>query len=585
MSGGPGTFAIEVHHSGGREPRTQRFAGDMVDIGRGADSQLRLPDRMVSRRHARLIRKDGRYIVVDLKSCNGTYLNRRRVNSPRILRPAEDRLSLGPYTLIVREAPELPEVAGNVERPSILEDEQAGSELPTVIMQLPFPAIVTAPVGDEERRLLALVHEAPEQTGPRLVYADWATRRGDPRGEFIALQCMAREGRAKGVRDGQRERRLRELLDQHADAWLWPLPIDLGTGCTIEGGHAALALATEGQPSGLFWISLERGFLADPLCVTPWQLESALPAMFRLSPTIYEVGRPISKSGHSHLYQGQILGPDGRGRHVAIRCSAAVGDLEAPHRGGWHTDREQMAYALRHEFQIRYQLVHENLARVLGLARWGRGGDPCLVSEWLDGMSFEDMGRRLAQGAKPLSAAELSALACQLLAGIGYGRAVGLTGTVADDVSLARARLTLTADELLLTREGVVKIVELAWHDPVYELLAPPGVRWAPGRLSHTVHVAPEMAGREPGTPAGDVFHAASILQQLVCGRAQPYEPNLVPPAVDHIFRRALAHEPSARYSSVDEMRVALQQVQDESPDARTPKERLAALCLRLSTV
>ena len=30
---------------------------------------------------------------------------------------------------------------------------------------------------------------APDDDGPRMVYADWLMELGDPRGEFIAIQC------------------------------------------------------------------------------------------------------------------------------------------------------------------------------------------------------------------------------------------------------------------------------------------------------------------------------------------------------------------------------------------------------------
>ena len=40
-----------------------------------------------------------------------------------------------------------------------------------------------------EEELLAAVFAAPDDDAPRRVYADWLLERGDPRGEFIQLQC------------------------------------------------------------------------------------------------------------------------------------------------------------------------------------------------------------------------------------------------------------------------------------------------------------------------------------------------------------------------------------------------------------
>ncbi len=46
---------------------------------------------------------------------------------------------------------------------------------------------MTEPI--EGAELLQRILEAPEDQGPRLVYADWLQQMGDPRGEFISVQC------------------------------------------------------------------------------------------------------------------------------------------------------------------------------------------------------------------------------------------------------------------------------------------------------------------------------------------------------------------------------------------------------------
>ena len=50
-----------------------------TEIGHGPDSDVFLDDPTVSRSHARLRRPRGRYVVEDLGSLNGTYLNGNRV--------------------------------------------------------------------------------------------------------------------------------------------------------------------------------------------------------------------------------------------------------------------------------------------------------------------------------------------------------------------------------------------------------------------------------------------------------------------------------------------------------------------------
>jgi uncharacterized protein (TIGR02996 family) len=74
-----------------------------------------------------------------------------------------------------------------------------------------------------EDELLAAVVRAPDDDGPRLIYADWLEERGDPaRAELIRVQCAL----AAGPPDDQRprlERRERELLRHHGRQWAEPL--------------------------------------------------------------------------------------------------------------------------------------------------------------------------------------------------------------------------------------------------------------------------------------------------------------------------------------------------------------------------
>jgi uncharacterized protein (TIGR02996 family) len=71
-----------------------------------------------------------------------------------------------------------------------------------------------------EDTFLQAIREEPDADRPRLVFADWLTEHGDPRGEFIRFQCAL--ARIDGNDPGRKElrRRERELLDQHADSWL-----------------------------------------------------------------------------------------------------------------------------------------------------------------------------------------------------------------------------------------------------------------------------------------------------------------------------------------------------------------------------
>jgi FHA domain len=58
------------------------LADQQITIGRANDATLVLNDDYASSRHARLFPQDGQWIVEDLGSTNGTYLDRQKVTQP-----------------------------------------------------------------------------------------------------------------------------------------------------------------------------------------------------------------------------------------------------------------------------------------------------------------------------------------------------------------------------------------------------------------------------------------------------------------------------------------------------------------------
>src|SRR4029079_8317270 len=63
--------------------------GDSLVIGRSSTSDLPLPDRFLSRHHARLFRAGDQYLVEDLGSRNGTLLNGTPVATATAVRPGD----------------------------------------------------------------------------------------------------------------------------------------------------------------------------------------------------------------------------------------------------------------------------------------------------------------------------------------------------------------------------------------------------------------------------------------------------------------------------------------------------------------
>ena len=58
-----------------------------VTIGRAADNTLVVDDDYASSHHARLYQTEGRWIVEDVGSTNGTWIERNRITGPTLLEP------------------------------------------------------------------------------------------------------------------------------------------------------------------------------------------------------------------------------------------------------------------------------------------------------------------------------------------------------------------------------------------------------------------------------------------------------------------------------------------------------------------
>ncbi|HEY1698789.1 MAG TPA: FHA domain-containing protein [Trebonia sp.] len=80
---GRGTPKVLVVTEGPLKGRTIDLStGEQITLGRANDATLVLTDDYASSRHARIFPQDGQWIVEDLGSTNGTYLDRQKVSRP-----------------------------------------------------------------------------------------------------------------------------------------------------------------------------------------------------------------------------------------------------------------------------------------------------------------------------------------------------------------------------------------------------------------------------------------------------------------------------------------------------------------------
>jgi hypothetical protein len=89
--------ALVIRSGGGRVGQSFPLHGERMTIGRSPEAEIFLDDVTVSRDHAVLVQRAGAWHLDDSGSLNGTYVNRRRIDSHRL--EDGDELQVGKYKL------------------------------------------------------------------------------------------------------------------------------------------------------------------------------------------------------------------------------------------------------------------------------------------------------------------------------------------------------------------------------------------------------------------------------------------------------------------------------------------------------
>ncbi len=156
-------FSIIISEKGGAE-RKESFDKNEINVGRVQGNDLMLPKGNVSKHHARLLYRDGRFIVTDLKSTNGTYVNGRKIAQATIVREG-DKIYIGDFVLRLDggQAP-----AAQLDAPMPAADEEsirtlARNQMPPAAA--PQPAVTlkapTHPPNPQNQQLQPMTRQPP----------------------------------------------------------------------------------------------------------------------------------------------------------------------------------------------------------------------------------------------------------------------------------------------------------------------------------------------------------------------------------------------------------------------------------------
>ena len=257
------------------------------------------------------------------------------------------------------------------------------------------------------------------------------------------------------------------------------------------------------------------------------------------------LGDLLGRGGMAEVFAGHAVGDHGFQKPVAIK--RLLPEL---------ANDEVFVERLIEEAKLLVGMQHGNIVSVLDLAR--EGDDVFLVMEFVDGPSLRQLIK--ARGTRGLSLGVATYIVQSAAAGLEFAHARPGGAIIHADIS---------PSNLLLTTSGEVRVADF-------------GIARREG-LGHGVvegkwaYMAPEQARGEPLTPRSDVFALGVVMYELLTGQhpfgravtanerdeqIQVIPPRVVkpsiPPGLDAICMRALAHSARDRYGRMQQLIDAL---------------------------
>jgi hypothetical protein len=127
-----------IMHSGPNSGKIYRLEASEIIIGRDANNGVAINDAEVSRKHARLSLHGSAYVIQDLGSTNGTFVNGQRITGSQVLNIG-DTVSFGENIVVIYEAALDPNA-------TVISSAQIPRAVAPVQRPAPAPSYITPPI-------------------------------------------------------------------------------------------------------------------------------------------------------------------------------------------------------------------------------------------------------------------------------------------------------------------------------------------------------------------------------------------------------------------------------------------------------
>jgi uncharacterized protein (TIGR02996 family) len=350
-----------------------------------------------------------------------------------------------------------------------------------------------------EPELLAAVCAAPDDDAPRLVYADWLTERGDPRGEYIQLSCRAHRLPYYSEEFLELLDRLQGIESRHAAGWIAPLD-GLTSGVLFSRGFAAHATLAIEHLERFAEIAARAPIVSvkiDDVDDEILRRLAASPHLARLQHV--ELAGQASADGFHALSSSPHLRPG-----VSLSCSFEVGPGARGLAGGRSANRIA-------KLSVAGDLDDDAIAAIARMPRLS-------AFTHLDGAACPGAGRALA--------------AAPMLAEVVIGEGLGQEGALALTRSDSLRRIVLRGAGL--TAAGAGELVrglspELRLLAISFDELGDEGARAIAGapQLGRLIELELNYTGMTAAGLAAIVASPHLDALELLCAQGAPAEPLL----------------------------------------------------------